>query len=223
MVSLPYFDIIFLLVVGLLQLGLAMYFFWKYVRTPTILTFGFVVLSISGWVLTNGIGLWLPRDGVAIDFIFRSSYLFAVFIFPLLYLFVLQFTYVTVITWRHITALLIPPVILSALIYGSNNLVIGFSNGSRVDVLFGGDFWVYTFYLLFMFTLILYELFRSIKKSEGLRRWQLNMFFLGTLGSGVIGLSMNLIFPIVGWLVPNWIGPGFSFVWLGFVWRIIAK
>lgn len=108
------------------------------------------------------------------------------------------------------------PPLFTLLVYGSTNLIVGFNADRIGTTIYGEDYWNYAFSLLFMYGLVLYELIRKWKQTDGIHRWQLEWFFIAIVASGAIGFAANLVFPyFFSIAVTAWIGPSSSMIWSG--------
>src|SRR3990167_6388531 len=164
-IPLPWFDVIVLLVVGVLELIFTIYLFVRYERSPAITAFSFLSLCVTGWVLTNGIGLFFTRGGFVEDIMYRFSFIFAMFLFSLLYIFVLLFPYPKLqIDGRRLLFMLMPSAILTPFIIWSHALVEGFERTSSANTIFGNDYWIYSIYIFIMYILAMTEIINRIKK-----------------------------------------------------------
>lgn len=224
-IPLPWFDIIILLVVGILELIFTIYLFVRYERSPAITAFSFLSLCVTGWVLTNGIGLFFARGGFAEDITYRFSFIFAMFLFSTLYIFVLLFPYPKLqIDGRRLLFMLMPSAILTPFIIWSHAFVVGFKPTSSANTIFGNDYWIYSVYIIFMFFLAMIEIINRIKQLEGIQKWRMRVIYYALLFSGIIGFSNHLILPYIFQIDASAsLGPGSSVIWLGSMWYIIKK
>lgn len=225
MISIPTIDVAILLAVGLLEVVFTVYIFRRYYQTASIRYFGLFTLCVAGWVLTNGIGLLLPRGSIGEEIIYRFSFLFAAFMFPLLYLYILSFPYPSErISPRFIFFLFLPPGLLTLFILASKSLVVDFEHTSLAWTIFGPDYWIYSAFTISMFIIVLVETFRKIRGLDDPHRYTMRMIFLSVLVAGVIGFTNHLILPYFFKIQTlGWLGPGASLIWLGMMGRIVYK
>ncbi|USN53790.1 MAG: hypothetical protein H6760_01310 [Candidatus Nomurabacteria bacterium] len=216
-----FFDLILLSVVGLLELAFGIYLIVRYVRTSSIVFFALFVFFLSLWVLTNAAAFVIPIHNVFFDIDSKLSFVFAILLFPALYLYVINFPIPTIlINWRLILFVFTAPILLSTMILGSGTVVFGFDKLiENQPTIFGEAFWAYSFYMLFMYAIILFELIRQINKSKGSHRWYAQILFFAVFISGAIGLLFNLVLPSMFDIrIAYWIAPSSSIIWLALVW-----
>ncbi len=224
-IPLPWFDIIVLLVVGILELIFTIYLFVRYESSATITAFGFFSLCVTGWVLTNGIGLFLERGSIYEELIYRLAFIFILFLFPTLYLFIQLFPFQEdKINLRYILLLYFPSILFSLLIYGSKNLVIDFEFSKYAYTVFGSDYWIYGINIFIFYLLVIFYTAKRISRINGYRKWQLKMIYYSILISGIFGFIFYLILPYIFNIKTGAIlGPGTTIIWLGFMSYIILK
>jgi len=223
--SIPYFDIILLTIIGLLELGFALYIFTKYQRSQAITFFGLAVLFISGWVLTNGDGMLLTPGSAAFELVGKATFAFAAFIFPFFYLFIIAFPYQSAqIGRRLVFFVLLTPAVIIGLLFFTDSLIKDFGNTHVGTPLYGPYFILYVIYCLLIYGLIFVEIFLKMPRLEGMRRWQMKLLMIAFFFSGVIGLMVNLILPYFSEIQLNyWLGPASSFILLGLIWYIVIR
>lgn len=226
MIDKPYFDIFTLGIIGIVALCLGIYFLTKYQRSPAIIAFAMACISIGGWVLTNGPTLALDTAGKAYDLLTRLAWVFASLIFIFLYLFMIWYPLPSEkISSRFLTALFLPFVLISLLVYGSDNIIEGFNPSKYGSTIYGPDYWIISIYLFILFALIIFESIRKLKVLDGIHLLVMRFVFWGTLISGVIGLVNNIVLPYYFKIeTVSWLAPFMSMVWLGCVgWVLMRK
>ncbi len=219
----PIFDIVFLSGVGLAEIFLALFFFKKYQKNSAITAFGFFTLSIGLWVFLNGIAYLFPRGSQIIDIEGRLIFVAAAFIFPFLYIFLKNFplpTFVSKMQWFWI---LFPAALISLTVF-SNNVIIGFATDTYALTQYGSDFWIYTIYLAFMFSLVLIESWQSYVRKDSAHTRVLKYVFIGLLISGTLGMLNNLLLPYLLHVKEfSWLGSGASIIWLALMgWVLVG-
>lgn len=222
----PLFDIIVLGIIGTIELFLGIYFLTKYEKTPSIIAFGLACLSIGGWVLTNGPTLILETGGKTYDLFTRLAWIFSFLIFIFLYLFILWYPIPSEKpSKRLLTLLLLPFVLVSSLIYGSDNFIKGFESNKYGNTIYGEDYWFVTIYLTLLFFFVIFEGVRKMKILDGIHRRVMSLVLWGTMISGIIGLLNNVFLPYYfGLTTISWLAPAMSVIWLGFVgWGLVKK
>jgi hypothetical protein len=214
---------IFLAIVGLLELVFAIYLFTRYEKSKSITFFALFALSVSGWVLANSFGIFIPQG--IFDVIGRMSFLFSSFIFPLLYLFILEHPYpVTNVHSRFIFFTFLPSVIISLIIFFSNSIVQGFIQVSYGETIYGNLFPCFSLFIICWFLLILAEMFYKRRKLDHLHRWQMSLLLIAIVISGIFGITFTILLPSVFNIrFAYWLGPASSVIWLGFMWVIIRR
>lgn len=222
----PLFDIIVLGIIGTIEILLGVYFLTRYQRTSAIIAFGLTCMSIGGWVLANGPTLILDTGGRAYDLVTRSAWIFAFLIFIFLYLFMLSYPIPTEkISGRFLIFLFLPFVLISFLIYGSDNFVQGFQPNKYGTTIYGPDYWIISIYLFALFFLVIFEGARKMKVLDGIHRFVMSFVLWGTVISGTIALINNVVLPYYFRVesIP-WLAPFMSVVWLGCVgWVLVRK
>lgn len=215
---------ILLTIIGIAELVFTVYIFTRYERSRAIVLFGFFSLCVSAWVITNAVGAFTPTPGV-LDFIGRSTFLFASFLFPLLYLFILEFPFPAVqLHPRFIIFSFAPSIVISALALFSKSLIEGFIQEPFGQTIYGYNFWIFTVFEVGFFLLVVFEMAFRAKKLEGHQRWQMLMLLYAIVFSGIVGLLFTLILPsIFDVRFVYWVGPLASVIWLVFMWGVIAK
>ena len=218
-----WFDIIFLSVVGLAEIGLAMFFFFKYQRSPAIIAMGYLALTVGLWVFFTGFGVIFPLGGILVDIFGRLTFVFAAFIFPILLLFIVNYPIPS--PGRDLQAffLLLLPTFISVLVF-SKSVIVGFDSSPKVSTIYGNSFWVYVIYMLAVFALSLCFLIYKTKRTAGQHRKVLLSVLWGLIISGTIGVLNNLFLPFYFSIEAiNWLGSGASLVWLGITaWVILV-
>ncbi|MFH2097410.1 MAG: histidine kinase N-terminal 7TM domain-containing protein [bacterium] len=221
----PWFDVIILISVGVLDLIFAIYLFNRYQKTASIIFFGFFALFVSLWVLSNAFGLVFEPGSSLVEYIWRTAFVSAVLLFPFLYLFVLSYPLPPFqINWRLILFALSPAIIMSVLIYSTDSFIIGFANSRFGTTEFGSAYVFYTWFIILIYILILVEMINKVRRLDGLHKKQMQYFLYAILIAGVIGILFNLVLPYFFDLEVNyWIGPASSIIWLGFMLYVIRR
>ncbi len=222
----PFFDIIVLGIIGVIAVCLGIYFLTRYQRSPAIIAFAMACVSIGGWVLANGPTLILDTAGKAYDLITRLAWIFAFLIFIFLYLFMLWYPVpLEKISGRFLTALSLPFVLASLLVYGSDNFIEGFQPTKYGNTIYGPDYWIISIYFFVLFFLVIFEGVKKMKILDGIHRLVMSSVLWGTVMSGVIGLMNNVVLPYYfGIETIPWLAPFMSLIWLGFVgWVLVRK
>lgn len=225
MIDQPYFEIVLMTTIGILDFIFGVYIFTRYERELRIIMYGLFALMVSGWVFCNGLGLLFEGGGHINEALGRAAFVFAAFIFPFMYLFSILFPFPSVrINSRFIILTLLPALMLSLLVIFSDTLIKGFDQTRYSQTISGEGFWLYILYIVFFFGLILVELIDKFRRSDGIHRWQLKNLISTVALSGIIGIFAVLILPYVWYFDSlSWIGPSSSIIWLGGSMYIVMK
>lgn len=218
-------DVIILSAIGLAELFFALYLFVRYRRTPSLLFFSAFAFCVSGWVLTNGIGLLFARGSLPEEIIYRFAFIFVAFMFPFLYLYILSHPFpIEGISRRLVVSFLTPPVLIALLVLFSRSLIIDFEPSPYAWPVYGSDFWLYAVYVIGMYLTVLIQIQTRIPSLDGSHRWQMRIMFISLFIAGVIGFAFNLVLPYFYELrFSGLIGPASSVIWLSMMGWILIK
>ncbi len=178
--------------------------------------FLFYVLGIIGWVF--GIAMFRMSGSVKLAKIWGIEYYIAA---ALIATSLLQFSFL--FPYRHksfgklkfflTTAPFILFVFLIPTKYFIKRVIVG--NPNIIDL--GSLYHLYSLWFIFYFVILFINYFSNLRRSQGTSRLQLRYLLIGTLMSGIIGVSFNLILPWIGNYNLIQIGPAFSIIWLIFI------
>lgn len=219
------YGIFLLLLIAIIEGYLTYYIFRRYQRTKAILFFGLFTAFVALWVLANGLPNLFPVESWPADFLQRVSFLFAAFIFPFLYFYILLHPYpIQEVNFRFIFFVCLAPLITSLGVLFDKNIVIGFVDSYARPTIYGETFWIYAVQILLFALIIPIEIYRKMKRMDGYYRYQFKMLLIAYLICGALGLSMNLILPFFFEIKINyWLGPASSIIWVGMVWWVINR
>lgn len=214
-----------LIIIGLAEVVLGLWFIFRYKRSPMNTWYLAFVFSVAFWVLANaGIYFyannldqaqfyneltWLGGVFIAFTFLFFSFY------FPISLKPVKGYYYLLII---------IPLILFIYLIFFSDLFVTGMAFEDYNQQFFTGSlFFLFPVYFFIYWTWALVNLIRKLKRTDGAHIQQLKLLLAGVLISSVIIIIFDIIYPLLGKAVVSGLGPEFTLVWLGFTTYIILK
>ena len=217
---------IILMVIGILELILGISFLTKKRIGEAVRWYTLLIFSVSLWVLTNAVAA-LNDSYVIQHFFIEMTYISGGFIAITFLLFTYNFPSVKKIISPIKTFLLFLPAIINIfIILLTHTYVKGIEiiNGSiREDF----DFMIYIFsaYFLIFWSWGMWNIIDSYRKADGYHRWLLKYLLVGIAISATLGITADIILPLINVTFPgrNFIGAEFSIVWLGFTSYILYK
>lgn len=219
---------IILLIIGLIELGLAIYF-WKTAGDRVRRYFALFAFGVSMWVFTSGLANILSEfQSITQATIINNHFLFWG---P-----VIALSALLIVTWLFPfpsyaieapakVVLLFPIIFFGLLIFFTNTIVVSVSTELPYESVVYGP--VYPYFILFVLVYYFWSLITLIQKyrvAVGFQKAILLKFLIGIAGSGVIGVYTNGLMPLLYndqslW----WLGPEASIVWLGITGYVLVK
>lgn len=222
---------IFLIIIALVELWLAIYFFRTNSGSLLRIYYAWFVLGVFVWVFS--VGLWklihyffpYPQHTIS-ELIDRMAFCGPVILVTALLAISILFPYpIRRITKKSVASFIAIVVIFCLLLLMSDVFLIPAETriGLRV-VEFASYYWVYASYFLLLWLASVAILVSRWLRSSGYNKWLLSRFLIGIIGSGVIGVFTNLVLPF---FFDNdglwWAGPSASLIWLAVTTHIIRK
>jgi signal transduction histidine kinase len=174
------------------------------------LLFFFVLLTVSFWTLS--MIFYRGFKDVSLSVTFARILYFSATLIPITFTYFV-FNYSKIKTGIFINIILILFFLYIALISILPNFLIKdvmAVPGKEKIIIFDNKFHIlYAVYIILYFSLAFYLLFKFFLRSKEiseLTRVQIYYLFLGTLIPAVIGVTSNLILPLLGYFELNWLG-----------------
>lgn len=220
---------IILVIIGLAELGLAIYF-WMTAGDRVRRYFALFVLGVSMWVFTSGLAniLYSELRPISQATILNNHFLFWG---P-----VIALSSLLIVTWLFpfpsyaIEApaklvLLFPILLFGLLIFFTDTIVVSVSHTLPYESVVYGQ--AYPYFILFVLVYYFWSLITLIRKyriAVGFQKAILSKFLIGIAGSGVIGVYTNGLMPLLFndqslW----WLGPEASIIWLSITGYVMLK
>jgi signal transduction histidine kinase len=214
-----------LLIVALLNLGLAVFILKRGRFKITHVTFGLTVLCVAAW--SSGLFLFRTAPSLALaKFWSQVYYIAAALIASNFYYFSMVFPYpITTLTPFRKLLIYLFPITMIALFPVSSFLIKGVieSPSGKEVVLNGFDYAVYSVWFVSIMGWAFWHLYQKYKLSEGAQRMQIRYVLAGTLISTVFGALFNLILPWFNNYRLIWLGPPFTIIMIGLITYAITK
>lgn len=211
-----------LIFLALVHLVIGLRFIFGYERSQALVWYGLFVMSIALYVASNGFGYLINNFYIAERIGWIGGLMTATFILPFSQSFPLARH-----TLRELMPLVIWPIfvfipgLLFTDIFLIDHGVINYRAGYQTQsgpyfgfaLAFFGVYWVWG----------LYNLIRSMQRSDGRHRWLLKMILLGLIISLFVSVIFDIVLPLVSKSTLGYVGSMFSTVWLGFTSYILLK
>lgn len=212
--------------VGIGELALAVFFWVTHSKSEIRKVMALLAFSVSSWVILSAIIAYLPNLKIGLhidDFIYIAGVLLttALLHFSLIYPFPL-FRIDNV----HRLLLYIPALLFSVISLSSRLLVSSYyASTTFVGNIVGGPLYpYYNWYLTVLYVLSLVILFYKQRRLDGFQQKNIRIMFFSILIAGFPAVYTDLLAPMLGWPLPNFLlGVLSSVFWLGPTSYIVLK
>lgn len=207
------------------EIILALYFFSTSSKNTIRRVTGFLTLVTGLWVLTTTMAAYNASPWAF--HLYQAAHIFGLLIVTILFHFALVFpTPKLRLDSLHLALLFIPTVILSLILIGSRVLLTSFTaSATEAGVWYGGGmYWLYTTYLLVMYTVsIVFMMIRS-RSLDGILRKNLRIVILSIVLGGFPAIVTDVIMPLfLNYGQYALIGGFSSLAWLGITMYVVLR
>ena len=215
---------IILFVICFFELIICFYIFFTNPKSEIRRVYSSFIFSVFLWGISNALMVAVSDLNNAF-FWGKLTYLAA----GLIAVFLLYFSWIFPYKKSEVTLfkkiiLILPPVIISLLLYFTNWIVDKpvFRHGIN-DLTLGSAYYLYVLFFAGYIIWGLVNLFKKYFNSDGVHRWQLKILLWGLLISATLGMTTNLFLPMFDITHYGLYGPISSVAWLGVTSYIVFK
>ena len=215
---------IILVIISLIEAVFILWLFFTRSKGHILYSYLGFAVGVFFWVLGNGLHRLMDTNEAAF-FWTDINHFFAMLIAVSFLYFSYAFPYFTSrINIRKIVILILPLVAFFILIFFTNTIVEKITGefGSRFQVI-GPLYHLYAVTWLFYFLWGLKNLFKKLKISDGVQRWQIKWLLVGIIISGIFGTFFDLFMTWFGGPQYYYLGSESSLIWLTFTGYVIFK
>lgn len=208
--------------IGILEILLGIYFLLKYQKSPVTNWYVVVTLSIAAFVLCNAVTF---STRAASEFFHTSQWFAAVVLTAAFFMFIIHFPFRLYRPTPHESLLFwIPVIIMLFVIYFGDFITSLDFSYLPAKQNYGGTFWAFLAFFLTYWAIVIYNMVKKIRRSDGIHRWQLRtLLFGGVLPPLILATVTGVIFSPLSITGYFWLGPEATIIWLGFTTYIMVK
>lgn len=183
----------FLLFIAVLNILLGVTVFFRNRKNEVNLTFSLIAYCVAIWTLAIFLS-WLPSEVRRIDFWSNATFWGPSFIGPLLFYFSLIFPRKKITVKPIYKIALFTPAVLLFFLAIFNQINTKTYNPYTMERGFG--IYVFLIYFALVFISALVVLIRNLLTSSGIVKAQLKYVIFGFVGAAMVGIVLNLFFPL---------------------------
>ncbi|MBU0707579.1 hypothetical protein KKG41_04370 [Patescibacteria group bacterium] len=218
---------IIVFIIAFLEILLGFYVLSRNKKDPINISFFIVVMGVVIWICSNAIISFLSNENT-IELIYRLTYIAGAIIAGGFLYFSWVFPYkMSFIRWSKWLLLLIPTIFLIIFTFTTDFIVSGVVKYPlSYDTTSGSGYGLYVLIFVAFFLWAFYELFRKLRRSDGIHHWQLKFVLISVLIPFVVSLVTDIILPWTGYdrgMLMMFAGSMSSAVWLGLNGYILFK
>ncbi|MBI5037119.1 MAG: hypothetical protein HZC01_00200 [Candidatus Kerfeldbacteria bacterium] len=207
---------------AILELVLLLLLVYRKSKTLKNKVFLFYVVGIIGWVF--GIAMFrISSDVITAKIWVVIYYISAGVIATTLFQFSYLFPYRHSKFSRSLQIISFLPFVIFLLIIPTKIFIEKVTISEPNIVTLGPAYHFFGVWFIIYFLLLFFNLFRNYQRARGILKLQFKYLLIGTLMSGILGVTFNLILPWIGNYKLIQIGPSFSIIWLIFIVYAILK